>query len=117
VSGEAVEAEFEKRLRPMISAKDYKGDLEQLIYKICREFKEEKKNCGQPPRPGSSTWNIPVPRLRANSRKGFEKDCMMINRYKFSQCCVDKVLNYPEHCSTSVLIQFSTNLSLPLNKF
>lgn len=81
VSGEAVEAEFERRLRQIVSPRDYNGDLERLIYQICREFKEEKKNCGQPPRPGSPSWNIHTPRLRANPRKGFEKDCMKLSRY------------------------------------
>ena len=84
VSGEAVEAEFEKRLRGRLSAKDYRGDLERLIYQICREFKEEKKNCGQPPRPGSSTWNTHAPGLRANPRKNFVKDCMKTERYVLS---------------------------------
>jgi len=81
ISGEAVEAEFEQRLRSILSPRDYKGDLDWLIYHVCREFKEEKKNCGQPPRPGSSTWNIPAPRLRKNSQKGFEKDCLKLDRY------------------------------------
>jgi hypothetical protein len=81
VSGEAVEAEFGRRLRSMISPRDYKGDLERFIYQVCREFKEEKKNCGQPPRPGSLTWNIPAPRLRANARKGFEKDCLKLDLF------------------------------------
>jgi hypothetical protein len=58
VSGEAVEAEFEKYLRQLISPRDFKGDLERLIYQICR---------------------------RANPRKGFEKDCMRINRYSLSE--------------------------------
>jgi hypothetical protein len=47
VSGEAVEAEFEKYLRQLISPRDFKGDLERLIYQICREFKEES-SCEPP---------------------------------------------------------------------
>jgi hypothetical protein len=80
VSGEAVEAQFEKWLRPRVTKTDYPGDIPLLIYQICRKFKEEKKDCGSPPRFGSSTWNIPVSRLRVNRTKGFAKDCMKIDR-------------------------------------
>jgi hypothetical protein len=80
VSGEAVEAEFERMLRPRITKKDYSGDVERAIYQICRKFKEEKKRCGTSLGSGSKTWNCPVTRLKANPRKGFEKDCMKFNR-------------------------------------
>jgi hypothetical protein len=82
VSGEAVQAQFEAWLRPRITSADYPGDVPRLIYQICRKFKEEKKDCGLPPRPGSTTWNIPAPRLRVNRDKGFEKGYMKIDRYK-----------------------------------
>jgi len=82
VSGEAVQAEFEAWLRSQLTSEDYPDDPQPLIYQICRKFKEEKKDCGLPPRPGSKTWNIPAPRLRPNRAKGFEKDHMKIDRYK-----------------------------------
>jgi hypothetical protein len=85
VSGAAVDAEFEKRLRQMVSPNDYRGDVEQLFYEICREFKEEKKDCGDPKMRFSPTWNIHAPRLRENPGKGFKKDCMRISRYILSE--------------------------------
>lgn len=82
VSGEAVQAEFSAWLHPRITSADYPGDVPRLISHICRKFKEEKKDCGLPPRPGSTTWNIPIPGLRANRDRGFEKDYMKIERYE-----------------------------------
>ncbi len=78
VSGEAVEAEFERLLRSMITIDDYEGDIERVIARICRSFKEEKKDCS--PGIGSSSWNIQVARLRANPSKGFYPDLMKIDR-------------------------------------
>lgn len=82
VSGEAVQAEFERMLRPRITQKDYPKDkdLERAIFQICRKFKEEKKKCGASLGSISKTWNCPVTGLKANSRKGFEKDCMKFDR-------------------------------------
>lgn len=80
VSGEAVQAEFERWLRPRITKKDFPGDISRLVYQICRKFKEEKKGCGCPLRPRCTTWNLPVSGLRPNPFKGFEKDCMRIDR-------------------------------------
>lgn len=80
VSGEAVQAEFERWLRTQITKRDYPGDIEQLVYQICRKFKEEKKKCGTTPRSGSKTWNYPVPRLKANRSKGFEKEFIRFDR-------------------------------------
>jgi len=82
VSGEAVQAEFEAWLRSHLTCANYPDGLQQLIYQICRKFKEEKKDCGLPPRPGSKTWNLPAPGLRPNRDKGFEKDHMKIDRYE-----------------------------------
>ncbi|KAH6714155.1 hypothetical protein BKA61DRAFT_56377 [Leptodontidium sp. MPI-SDFR-AT-0119] len=79
VSGEAVEAEFRRMLQLMITSEDYDGNIERLVDRICRLFKEEKKDCG-PPRLGSPTWNISVPRLRSNPAKGFYQDLMRIDR-------------------------------------
>jgi hypothetical protein len=86
ISGEAVEAEFAQRLRSMISPRDYNGDLEGLLYHVCREFREQKKDCGQLPRPGLSTWNILAPGLRGNSRNGFERDYLKIKLYVPLSC-------------------------------
>jgi len=80
VSGEAVEAEFEKWIRTRITRRDYPGDLERLIRQICRKFREDKKDCGVPSLYGSSTWNFSAPRLRANPRKGFVQDFAKIDR-------------------------------------
>lgn len=86
VSGEAVQAEFEAWLRPQITSDDYPGDIPRLLYQICRKFKEEKKDCGLPPRPGSTTWNVPAPRLRPNPNKGFGKGHMKIERSLLEKC-------------------------------
>jgi hypothetical protein len=80
VSGEAVQAEFERRLRPRITKKDYPEDPERAIHQVCRKFKEEKKKCGVSLGSSSKTWNCPVTRLKANPRKRFEKDCMKFDR-------------------------------------
>lgn len=80
VCGEAVQAVFEHWLRPQITRKDCPGDVERIIWQICRKFKEEKKKCGISLGPGSKTWNCPVPGLKANPRKRFEKDCMRFDR-------------------------------------
>lgn len=82
VSGEAVEAAFEAWLRPRITSADYSGDIPRLVHHICRMFKEEKKDCGLPPRPGSTTWNISAPGLQANRDKGFKAGYMKIERYE-----------------------------------
>ncbi|KAH7346271.1 hypothetical protein BKA65DRAFT_273898 [Rhexocercosporidium sp. MPI-PUGE-AT-0058] len=78
VSGEAVEAEFRRILQLMISPEDYDGDIERLIDRICRLFKEEKKGCS--PTLGNSTWNISVEKLRVNPAKGFYSDHIRIDR-------------------------------------
>ena len=80
VSGEAVQAEFERKLRLRITSRDYPGDLERAIHQICRKFREEKKKCGTQLGPSSKTWNCPVAKLKANPRKGFENDCMKFFR-------------------------------------
>ncbi|TVY83310.1 hypothetical protein LSUE1_G001552 [Lachnellula suecica] len=80
ISGEVVDAEFERRFRSIITAEDYKGDLNTLIYKVCRAFKDEKKDCGVPPRFGSSTWNIETLGLLANEEKGWKTNCLKIKR-------------------------------------
>ena len=80
VAGKAVEAEFERNLRDTITKRDYFGDLEEAIYQICRQFKEEKKNCGTSWRHGSKPWDCHVPGLKANRRKGIEKNCMKFDR-------------------------------------
>ncbi len=77
MSGEAVQAEFERMLRARITKKDYSEDLEQAIDHICRKFEGEKRNCAES---NSKTWNCPVTDLKANPRKGFEKNCMKFNR-------------------------------------
>jgi hypothetical protein len=46
VCGESVEAEFKKWLQPMFITETYLGDISQIVYQICRRFKEAKKNCG-----------------------------------------------------------------------
>ena len=79
-----MEAEFEAWLRRQVTGDDYPEDIPRLIYQICRRFKEEKKDCGLPPRPGSTTWNISAPRLRPNRDKGFGKGHMKIERYEKS---------------------------------
>lgn len=89
VSGEAIEAEFENWLRSRITKKDYTGDMERLIGRLRRKFKEDKKDCGLPPRLGSKTWNIQVPRLRKNDKKGFESGCLKVDWYASS------LLRYP----------------------
>lgn len=79
VSGEAVEAEFERWLRPQIIKTYYPGDIPRLVNRICRMFKEEKKRCGLTSAPGS-TWSFEVTKLKVNLRRGWEKGCMRIKR-------------------------------------
>ncbi|KAK0120220.1 hypothetical protein ONS95_011626 [Cadophora gregata] len=83
VSGEAVEAEFERKLRLMITQDDYDGDIERQIKRICRLFKEEKKDCS--PRLGNSTWTIEI-KLRPNPAKGFYANFMKIDRELLDGC-------------------------------
>jgi hypothetical protein len=90
-----VEAEFEAWLRPQITSDDYPGDIPRLIYQICRRFKEEKKDCGLPPRPGSTTWNVSAPRLRPNRDKGFAKNHMKIEWYEKSYSLAQCSLTVP----------------------
>ncbi|TVY50003.1 hypothetical protein LOCC1_G000105 [Lachnellula occidentalis] len=104
VSGEAVEAEFQKRLRLLVSTNDYEGDLEQLIYHVCRKYREEKKNCGQPPRPGSLTWNTHAAGLHANDHKGFDKDCLRLDRIMLEES-FDPVLEELEWEIAQVLVK------------
>lgn len=80
MSGEAVEAAFESWIRQHLTKKQYKGDLERQIVRICRKFKEDKKDCGRDDRTGTRPWSVNVPGLRANASKGFEKDCMRAER-------------------------------------
>lgn len=79
VSGEAVEAEFRRRLQLIISAEDYDGNLELLVDRICRLFKEEKKDCS--PSIGNPTWNIRIEGLRDSPAKGFYAGVMEIDRF------------------------------------
>ncbi|TVY59197.1 hypothetical protein LCER1_G000355 [Lachnellula cervina] len=92
VSGEAVEAEFQKRLRLLVTTNDYEGDYEQFIYYVCRRFREEKKDCGLPLRPGSLTWNIPAPGLHADAEKGFDEGFLMLDRKIMLEGSFDPVL-------------------------
>ena len=78
VSGEAVEAEFECLLRSMNIEEEYDKDVERLISRICRMFKEEKKNCS--PVTGILKWSIEVTGLRANPTKDFSENTLKINR-------------------------------------
>ncbi|KAL5320456.1 hypothetical protein ACEPPN_011261 [Leptodophora sp. 'Broadleaf-Isolate-01'] len=120
VSGEAVESEFETWLRSQITSEDYPEDIPHLIHQICRQFKEEKKDCGLPPGLGSTTWNIRVPRLRANPDKGFVKDFLKIERRTIEKCfdpvfdvletAIEKVLREVEGITTIVFLgQFGSS--------
>jgi hypothetical protein len=84
-----VEAEFERWLGRQIKVKDYPLDIPRLVQRICRMFKEEKKKCGLPSTRGSSTWAFEVSRLRSNMKKGWEKNCMRLDR-----CVVKLPINW-----------------------
>ncbi|KAL2060581.1 hypothetical protein VTL71DRAFT_9222 [Oculimacula yallundae] len=120
VSGEAVESEFETWLRSQITSDDYPDDIPQLIHQICRQFKEEKKDCGIPTGLGSTTWNIRVPRLQANPDKGFVKGFLKIDRRTIEKCfdpvfdiletSIEQVLREVEGISTIVFLgQFGSS--------
>lgn len=84
VSGEAVEAEFEKLIRGLITKSDYPKDLDQLISKMRRKFKEEKKFCGE--REVSKKLSFPAKGIRANQKKGFERGFISIEGYLLENC-------------------------------
>lgn len=73
-----MEAEFEKHIRGLITKHEYPYDIDQLISWLRRQFKEEKKDCGFPSLNPHKTFA--APKIRANNRKGFERNLIKIER-------------------------------------
>jgi len=70
VCGEVIDAEFRDQISYLITEADFKGDVHQLIDRMCRRFKEDKKECGNEIR-ASRTWNFYAPGICENPDKGF----------------------------------------------